>query len=90
MYGLLKITKKKKKKNENVVPFQNGGQITDFCFASFRFWPKFEKPLSQRNFFNEIWLKVGEHEYIYITEITFLKIYSVLKWLPKQLFDIGQ
>ena len=38
------------KKNENVVPFQNGGQIADFYFASFRFWPKFEKPLSQRNF----------------------------------------
>ena len=36
---------------KNVVPFQNGGQkITDFYFASFRFWPKFEKPLSQRNF----------------------------------------
>ena len=34
----------------NVVPFQNGGQITNFCFASFRFWPNFEKPLSQRNF----------------------------------------
>ena len=32
------------------VPFQNGGQIKDFYFASFRFWPKFEKPLSQRNF----------------------------------------
>ena len=31
------------KKNENVVPFQKGGQITDFYFASFRFWPKFEK-----------------------------------------------
>ena len=38
------------KKNENVVPFQNGGQITDFYFASFRFWPKFENPLSQKNF----------------------------------------
>ena len=24
-------------------------------------------------FFNEIWLKVGEHEYIYITELTFKK-----------------
>ena len=35
---------------DNVVPFQNGGQITNFCFASFRFWPNFEKPLSQRNF----------------------------------------
>ena len=36
--------------NENVVPLQNGDQITDFYFASFRFWQKFEKPLSQRNF----------------------------------------
>ena len=34
----------------NVVLFQNGGQITDSCFASFWFWPKFEKPLFQRNF----------------------------------------
>ena len=60
-----------KNKIENVVLFQNGGQITDFYFASFRFWPKFDKPLYQRNFFNEIWLKVGEREYIYITEIIF-------------------
>ena len=29
--------------------FQNGGQITNFHFATFRFRPKFEKPLSQRN-----------------------------------------
>ena len=42
--------KKKKKEKKNVVPFRNGGQITDFYFASFRFWPNFEKPLSQRNF----------------------------------------
>ena len=45
-----KKKKKKKKKNENVVPFKNGGQITEFYFTSFRFWPNFEKPLSQRNF----------------------------------------
>ena len=38
------------KKYKIFVPFQNGGQITDFHFASFRFRPKFEKPLSQRNF----------------------------------------
>ena len=45
--------KKKKqfcKKNQNVVPFQNGGQRTDLYFATFRFWPNFENPLSQRNF----------------------------------------
>ena len=39
-----------KKKIENFVPFQNGSQITNFYFASFRFWPKFEKTLSERNF----------------------------------------
>ena len=38
------------KKYKIFVPFQNGGQITDFHFASFRFRPKFEKPLSQKNF----------------------------------------
>ena len=47
-----------------VVPFQNGGQITDFYFASFQFWPEFEKKktTSPKECFNEIWLKVGEHE----------------------------
>ena len=63
---------KKKKKNENAVPFQNGGQITDFYFASFRFWPKFEKKKKNtfpKEFFNEIWLKVGKHEYIYWNNI---------------------
>ena len=64
---------KRKKKAINVVPFQNDGHITEFYFASFPCWPKFEKPLSQRKFFNEIWLKVGQHEWIYITEITFKK-----------------
>ena len=67
------------KKNENVVPLKNGGQITDFYFVSFRFWPKFEKNTFPEEFFKEILLKVGEHEYIYITDIIFLKYYSVLK-----------
>ena len=58
-----------RKKNENVVPFQNGGQMTDFYFASFQVWPKFESTFP-KEFFNEIWLNVGEHEYIYINEIT--------------------
>ena len=54
----------------NVVPFQNGGKITDFYFASFRFWPNFEKKNTfPKEFFNEIWLKEGKHEWIYITEI---------------------
>ena len=64
------------RKNENVVPFQNGGQITDFYFVSFRFWPNFEKKNTfLKKFFNKIWLKVGEHEKIYITKITFKNIW---------------
>ena len=50
------------------VPFQNGGQITDFHFASFRFRPKFEKPLSQRNFS----MKFGSNKEIMNT-LTLLK-----------------
>ena len=54
-----------------VVPFQNGGRVTDFYFASFRFLLKFEKKNKNKKqkthsfpkeFFNEIWLKVGEHK----------------------------
>ena len=61
-----------KKKYKIFIPFQNGGQITDFHFASFRFRPKFEK---KKHFpkwiFNEIWLKLGDHECIIIAEIKF-------------------
>ena len=51
----------KKNENENVVPFQNDGQKTDFYSASFRFWSQFETTFP-KEFFNEISLKVGEHE----------------------------
>ena len=37
-------------KKWNVVSFQNGGQITDFYFTSFRFWPKFEKKKKKKHF----------------------------------------
>ena len=83
-----KKKKKKKKENANVAPFQNGGQITDFYFASFSILAKIRKTTFPKEFFDDIWLKVGESEYIYITEIKFLKNYSVLKWRPKQFFLI--
>ena len=50
------------KKIVNAVPFQNGGQITDFYFVSFRFWPNFEKNTFPKEFFSEIWLKEGEYD----------------------------
>ena len=85
-YNKSQFCKKKQKKIENVKPFQNGGQITDFYFASFQFWPRFEKKKNTfpKEFFNEFWLKVGEHKCIYITKITFKKKYPVLKWRSRQ------
>ena len=58
------------KKFENVVPFQNGGQITNFLFRVILILAKIWKTTFPKEFFNEIWLKAGELEYIYIIEIT--------------------
>ena len=44
-----------------------------------QFWKKIE-------FFNKIWLKVGEHENIYITEITFFKNLFRFKIAAKNFF----
>ena len=52
--------------------------------------PKFEKKTVPVEFFNEIWLKVGEHEYIYIFEKKIENNYSVKKWRPNKICDIAQ
>ena len=52
---------KKKNENENVVPFRNDGQITDFYFTSFRFSAKIWKTTFPKEFFTEIWLEVEEY-----------------------------
>ena len=41
-------------------------------------------------FFNEIWLKVGEYEYIYIFWNKILKKIFCLKMVAKTSFDIAQ
>ena len=51
---------------------------------------KKKKNTFPKEIFNEIWLKEEDHKYIYITEITFKKHYSVLKWWLKQFLDIAQ
>ena len=38
---------------------------------------KIWKTTFPEEFFNEIWLKVREYDCIYITELTFLKNYSI-------------
>ena len=58
-----------------LVQFQNGGQITDFHFASFQFRRRKKSPFPQE-FFNEIWLKIRDNEYINIAEIKFRGFYS--------------
>ena len=58
----------------------------NFYFAKMVTWPKFEEPLSQKIFFNAIWLKVEEHEQIYITEIKCLKILFRFKMAAKNFF----
>ena len=66
-------------------------QNNRFLFRVISILAKIWKTTFPKECFNEIWLKVGEHEYICIAEITLKKKnYSVLKWRPKQLFDIGQ
>ena len=59
------------KKYKIFVPFQNGGQITDFHFASDSILAKIWKTTFPKKFFNEIWLKLGDHEYINTAEIKF-------------------
>ena len=55
-----KITILEKKKLK-VVPFQNGGQITIFISHHFDFGQNL-KTTFPKEFFIEIWLKIGEHE----------------------------
>ena len=64
------------KQSEIFVPFQNDSQITNFHFASFLFWQKFQKNTFLKSFFNEIWLKIEDHEYINIAKIKFGNFYS--------------
>ena len=44
------------------------------------------KPLSQKNFFNEIWLIIEDYEYIYNTEIKIEKFNSCAILGVKQFF----
>ena len=85
-----KKKKKKKKKNWKCCTVSKWRPNNRFLFRFISILAKIWKTTFPKEFFNEIWLKVEKHEYIYITEITFLKNYSVLKWRPKQFFDIAQ
>ena len=68
-------TKKKKKKWKycTVSKWQPNNR---FLFRVISILAKIWKTTFPKEFFNEIWLKVGEHKYIYITEIIFKKIIS--------------
>ena len=78
-----------KKSLKMLYSFQNGGQITNFYFASFRFLETREKRTFSKEFFNEIWLKVGKHKYMlhYWNNIV-KKCMSVFKLAAKKIFFI--
>ena len=64
-----KATIFKQKNTKNHFPFQNGGQITDFRFAwVISILAKIWNITFLNKFFNEIWLIIGDYEYINITE----------------------
>ena len=62
--------KKKKWKCCSVSKWRSNNQ---FLFRVISILAKIWTTFFPKEFFNEIWLNVGEHEYIYITEITFGK-----------------
>ena len=47
-----------------------------FSFCVISSVAKIWKTTFTKEFFNEIWLKLGDHEYIYIAEIKFGQFYS--------------
>ena len=55
-----------KKRKKIIYRFKMAAKLPIFISASFRFWQKFENHFPKGN---EIWLKIGYYEYIYITEI---------------------
>ena len=59
-----------------------------FLFRVISILAKIWKTTFPKEFFNEIWLKVGEHEYIYITETTFKKKLFRFKMAAKTFFLI--
>ena len=63
----------KKKKNWKCCTVWKWRPNNQFLFRVISILAKIWKTSFPKEFFNEIWLKVGEHEYIYITEITFRK-----------------
>ena len=71
-YPYTKTTIIQKKKSKDL-PSQNGGKNMDFHFVNKVTWPIFKKITFLKKFFNEISVKIAEHECIYIAEIKFEK-----------------
>ena len=62
------------KKNKKIYRFQIAAKIQIFIRKP-SYVSKIWKSFSPKEFFNEILVKVGEHEYIYIAEIKFGKLF---------------
>ena len=63
--------------------FKITAKKTNFRFVKTAMWPKLKKKKKKKKktfpkeFSNKIWLKVGKHKYIYISEIKLENKYSV-------------
>ena len=66
-----KKKKKKKKKNWKCCTVSKWRPNNRFLICVISILAKILKTTFPNEFFNEIWLKVEEHEYIYIAEIIF-------------------
>ena len=70
-YKKQQFCKKKKKKKSKCCTVSKWRPNNRFLFRVISILAKIWKTTFPKEFFNEIWLKVGKHGYIYITEITF-------------------
>ena len=84
------IYKNHNSEKKNVVPFQNGCQITDFFFRVISILAKIGKNTFPKEFFNEFWLIVRQHRilYIYIGEIKIGNYHSPVILGAKQFFSV--
>ena len=78
--------KKKKKKKLQRCTVSKWRPNNRFLFRVISILAKLWKTTFSKEFFNKIWLKEGEYEYIYITEITFSKKLFHFKMVAKTIF----
>ena len=86
--GYKKITILQKNKNWKCCTVSKWRPNNRILFRGISILTKIWKNTFRKEFVNEIWLKVGEHDYINITEITFEKKIFRFKMAAKKFFCV--